>query len=379
MQKNLKSKILNLKSIKIALILGTRPEIIKMAPIVRACQKRHLDFFILHTGQHYSRELNTQIFKDLELPRPKYNLGVGGQPYRMQVGLMVRDIMEILKIEKPHVSIVQGDTISVLSGALASNRLGIKVAHHEAGLRSHDITMPEEINRVIVDQISDFLFAPSKEAVQNLKEESRNSHKVYLTGNTIVDAVLENAQIVDKKVNILNKLKLKTKKYIVVTAHRSENVDDPKRLQNIITGLELVGKNIKLPLIYPMHPRTKKNLQTFGIKIPKEVKVIDPLSFLEFLQLEKNAALVITDSGGLQEECFILKVPCITLRDNTERPETVKFGGNIVAGNKPEKILSAAKKMLNKKITSKAEPFGDGKAGGKIVDILVRELNKFTI
>jgi len=364
----------NLKSIKIAIILGTRPEIIKMAPIVRACEKKGVDYFILHTGQHYSKELNSEIFEDLDLPKPKYNLGVGGKPYRMQVGLMVRDIMEILKKEKPDVSIVQGDTISVLAGALASNRLGIKVAHHEAGLRSHDITMIEEINRVIVDQISDFLFAPSKEAVQNLKEESRNSNKVFLTGNTIVDAVLENAQIVDGKVNILKKLKLEPKKYIVVTAHRAENVDDPKRLQNIITGLELVGKDIKLPIIWPIHPRTAKNLHTFGIKIPKGVRAIEPLSFLEFLQLEKNASLVMTDSGGLQEECFILEVPCVTLRDNTERPETVEFGGNIVSGNDPKKILSSAKKMLKKKIDSKAQPFGNGKAGKKIIDILVKEL-----
>jgi len=364
----------NLKSIKIAIILGTRPEIIKMAPIVRACEKKGVDYFILHTGQHYSKELNSEIFEDLDLPKPKYNLGVGGKPYRMQVGLMVRDIMEILKKEKPDVSIVQGDTISVLAGALASNRLGIKVAHHEAGLRSHDITMIEEINRVIVDQISDFLFAPSKEAVQNLKEESRNSNKVFLTGNTIVDAVLENAQIVDGKVNILKKLKLEPKKYIVVTAHRAEKVDDPKRLQNIITGLELVGKDIKLPIIWPIHPRTAKNLHTFGIKIPKGVRAIEPLSFLEFLQLEKNASLVMTDSGGLQEECFILEVPCVTLRDNTERPETVEFGGNIVSGNDPKKILSSAKKMLKKKIDSKAQPFGNGKAGKKIIDILVKEL-----
>ena len=360
------------KKIKIAIILGTRPEIIKMSPIVRACEKKGLDFFILHTGQHYDKKLDKQMFDDLELPKPKYNLGVGGKPYRMQVGLMVRDIMEILKKERPDVSIVQGDTISVLAGALASNRLGIKIAHHEAGLRSHDITMLEEINRVIVDQISDFLFAPSKEAVKNLKEESRNSHKVFLSGNTIVDAVLENIKIADRKVNILKRLKLHPQKYIVVTAHRAENVDDPKRLQNIITGLGLVGKFAKIPLIYPMHPRAEINLKKFGIEIPKSIRVIEPLSFLEFLQLEKSAALVMTDSGGLQEECFIMKVPCVTLRDNTERPETVKYGGNIIAGNKPEKILSSAKKMLNKKITTRVQPFGDGQAGKKIIKTILR-------
>lgn len=362
------------KNLKIAIILGTRPEIIKMAPIVRACQKKNVDFFILHTGQHYSKELNTQIFNDLDLTKPKYNLGIGGKPYRMQVGLMVRDIMDVLKKERPQVSIVQGDTISVLTGALASNRLGIKVAHHEAGLRSHDNTMPEEVNRVIVDQISEFLFVPSKQAEKNLNEESRNNHKIFHTGNTIVDAVLENAEIVDKKVNILKKLKLNSKEYITVTAHRAENVDSPKRLQNIITGLDLVAKWSKLPIIYPIHPRTKKNLKEFGIEVPKTIRLTKSLSFLEFLQLEKNSALVMTDSGGIQEECFILKVPCVTLRDNTERPETVKYGGNIVAGNDPKKILASAKKMLNKKITSKSTPFGDGKAGEKIIDILIEEL-----
>ena len=362
---------------KIAIILGTRPEIIKMSPIVRACEKQGVGFFILHTGQHWSPEMDRKIFTDLELPKPKYNLGVGGEPYRKQVGFMTKEISIILAKEKPDVVLVQGDTISVLAGALAANKLGIKIGHHEAGLRSHDLNMVEETNRVIVDHISDFLFVPTPDALKNLHQEGRDPEKIHLTGNTIVDAILQNIKIAEKKTDILKKLKLKKKNYFLATAHRAENVDKKERLVGIIGGLAAIGEEFSAPVIFPMHPRTKARIEEFQIKIPVSVRITKPLGFLEFLMLQKNAKIVLTDSGGLQEESFILRVPCVTLRDSTERPETVEYGANIVAGTETEKILGAVKKMYGKNLNLKKwdNPFGDGTAGEKIVKLLV-ELTK---
>lgn len=362
---------------KICIILGTRPEIIKMSPVIRACQNKKENFFILHTGQHYTREMDEQMFDDLELPKPKYNLGVGGQPYRKQVGLMTKEIGKILELERPDVVIVQGDTISVLAGALAANKLGIKIGHHEAGLRSHDISMPEETNRVITDHISDYLFIPTPDALKNLHQEGTEAERIYLTGNTIVDAVQQNLAIAEKKTNILKTLGLKDKGYLLITAHRAENVDNPERLGGIIKGLELVRRECKLPIIFSLHPRTKGRLTEFNLSLPTGVKVIEPVGFLEFLSLENHARLVLTDSGGLQEECFILQVPCVTLRDNTERPETLEYGVNVLAGTEPEKILSATREMLSKKLKWNKwdNPFGDGKAGERIIDIIDRHIS----
>jgi UDP-N-acetylglucosamine 2-epimerase (non-hydrolysing) len=354
----------------VCIIIGTRPEIIKMAPLIRACEKKNLDYFILHTGQHYSYEMDKKFFEDLELKKPKYNLNVGGQEYRKQVGLMITKITDILTIEKPDVVFVQGDTNSVLAGALAANKLQIKIGHHEAGLRSHDLTMLEETNRIITDHISDYLFAPTTSAINNIKEEGINKN-VFLTGNTIVDAVNENLILAEKKVNIHKKLNIEKNNYIVVTAHRAENVDNEKRLRGIIDGLMLVSQFTKLPIIFPIHPRTLKNLTKFNIEQPKEIQFIEPLGYLEFLQLEAHAKLFITDSGGLQEEACILKIPCVTIRDNTERPETIDAGINILAGTSPNKILNSAKEMLN--YNGKwINPFGDGKAGEHIIDIWLK-------
>ena len=345
-----------------------------MSPVIRAADRRKLDHFILHTGQHYSKELDEQIFQDLELAPPRYNLGVGGQPFRMQVGLMTREIKIILEKELPDVVIVQGDTISVLAGALAANKLGIKVAHHEAGLRSHDLSMPEETNRIITDHVSDFLFAPTPDALKNLHQEGRDTDRIHFTGNTIVDAVLQNLAIAEKKSTAMSKLGLTSKAYVLVTAHRAENVDDKERLVNIMESLSRVQKELAIPVVFPMHPRTKNRLAEFEIAIPKNITVTAPLGFLEFLQLENNARIVLTDSGGVQEECLILGVPCVTLRDNTERPETVEHGVNIVAGVLPEKVLEATMLMHGKKdlFHNKENPFGDGRAGERILDILLR-------
>jgi len=359
-------------NIKIAIVLGTRPEIIKMSPIIRYCEEQKVDYFILHTGQHYSYEMDKQMFEDLDLPQPKYNLNVGSQEYRKQVGIMIHEIMNILEKEQPSILLVQGDTNTVLAGALAANKKGIPIGHHEAGLRSHDITMLEETNRIITDHIADFLYAPTESAVKNLEEEGIKKH-IKLTGNTIVDAVQQNLALANKKVDILKKLKLPQKEYIIVTAHRAENVDKKTRLADILEGLRLVGETLHISIIFPMHPRTKKRIEEFNLTVPEVINVIEPLGFLEFLQLEANAKLIITDSGGLQEEACILKVPCVTIRDNTERPETIASGANLLAGTSPVKILDCSISMLNKE-TDWKNPFGDGNSGKYIVDHIMKVL-----
>lgn len=356
----------------ISIILGTRPEIIKMSPIIRYCEEKNIPYHIIHTGQHYDENMDKIFFKELELPKPKYNLGVGIHIYRKQIGKMIREIQEILKEEKSTLTLVQGDTNTVLAGALASNKLGIPVGHHEAGLRSHDLGMPEEINRIITDNISDLLFTPTKDALNNLYEEGILGYKIHLTGNTIVDAVFQNLEIANKKVNILEKLKLTKKNYILTTAHRAENVDKIENLKGILEGLSLVQKHFQIPIIYPLHHRTKLRIKEFNLEVPENITIIEPLSFLEFLQLEANSKLNITDSGGVQEESCILKVPCVTIRENTERPETLKLGINVLAGTNSNKILKKSKEMINKEHKWE-NPFGDGTAGKKIVDIILNK------
>lgn len=354
---------------RICIVVGTRPEIIKMSPIIRNCIKNNVDFYVLHTGQHFSHEMDKKIFEDLDLSLPKYNLNVGAQPYRKQVGLMVTDIKRILAEDRPDVVLVEGDTISVLAGAMAASKLKIDIGHHEAGLRSHNPFMLEETNRIITDHISEYLFAPTIEAVKNLRSERLSDEKIFLVGNTIVDAVQQNLEIAGKKSRIHEELNLRKKDYILVTAHRAENVDNQKRLQGIITGLDLVAKEHNKEVLYPAHPRTLNKIKEFGIEIPSAIKLVNPFGYLDFLNLQNHASLVITDSGGIQEESCILRVPCVTLRDETERPETIQYGMNMLAGTDHEKILAASKEMINKKIDW-MNPFGDGKANERIVKIL---------
>jgi UDP-N-acetylglucosamine 2-epimerase (non-hydrolysing) len=357
---------------KIAIILGTRPEIIKLSSVIRESQSKGLDFFIIHTNQHYSKEMDEIFFKDLELSKPKYNLNVGSGPHGSQTGNMLIKIEKVLEKEKPDIVLVQGDTNTVLAGALAASKLQIKVGHIEAGLRSYDKTMPEETNRIITDNISDFLFAPNDLQKEILLSEKIDKEKIFVTGNTIVDAVNQNLEMAKKKYKILKKLNLKPKKYILLTLHRPSNVDNKETFEKILTALDKVSKELNLPIIFPIHPRTQNQIKLFGLKLPKKVLAIKPIGFLEFLDLENNSALCLTDSGGIQEESCILKVPCVTLRENTERPETVQVGANIIAGTDPEKILKSVKKMLAKKPAWK-NPFGDGNAGKKIIDILIKE------
>jgi len=365
-----KKSELKVTSLTISIVLGTRPEIIKMSPVIRECERLALDYFVLHTGQHYSYNMDRVFFDDLELPDAKYNLDVGSGSHGEQTGKMLVGIERVFEKEKPSVVLVQGDTNSTLAGALAAAKLGIKVGHVEAGLRSYDRSMPEELNRVLTDHCSDYLFAPTEKSKETLIGEGIPEETIFVTGNTVVDAVYQNLEIAERKRNILNHLNLKRKGYFAVTVHRQENVDDEARFFGILKGLERVADEFGLPIIYPMHPRSRKRMKEFNLQ-PRRVRLIDPVDFLSFLQLESNAKLVFTDSGGVQEEACILKVPCVTLRDNTERPETVEVGSNVLVGTDSDRILECTKKMVNREKSWK-NPFGDGNVGRKIVEVLRR-------
>ena len=360
---------------KLAIVVGTRPEIIKMAPVVRVCGRMGVNFFILHTGQHYSPNMDRVFFEELNLSEPKYNLGIGNMPYNKQVGRMVIEMKKILEMEKPDAIVIQGDTTTVLAAALAASKSGIKIVHLEAGLRSHDVRMLEEINRIAADHISDYLFTPTERASANLLEEGYGKNNIYKVGNSIVDAVLEHRAIADKKSGILEKLGLLPNKYFLITVHRPENVDYKYKLEEFIRVLEML--KVKYPeykIVLPLHPRTQKMISAFSLSLPANIKLIEPLAYLDFLKLQANARLVITDSGGVQEESCILKVPCVVARENTERPESVELGMSILAGLDTAQIDSAIKRLLLSDINW-VNPYGDGTAAGQMINILIKELN----
>ncbi len=352
----------------IAIILGTRPEIIKMAPVIRECQRRGLDYSIIHTGQHYSYQMDRIFFEQLELPQPDHNLDVGSGNHGEQTGRILAGLEAVLMAERSDVVLVQGDTNTVMAGALAASKLHIKVGHVEAGLRSYDRSMPEEINRVVADHVSDYCFAPTETSKANLLKEGIAEDKIHVTGNTIVDSVYQNLEIAMRKVNILADLELEPKGYFLVTSHRQENVDNKERLGEIIRGLEMVKSEFGLPVVFPVHPRTRKMVKSFGFELDG-IRAIEPLGFLEFLQLEANARLALTDSGGVQEEACILGVPCVTLRDNTERPETLDVGANVLAGADALRMFEKAKRMMQQGDGWK-NPFGDGRATELILEVL---------
>lgn len=355
----------------LGIVLGTRPEIIKLAPVIRECQKRQMPFFIIHTNQHYSQEMDAVFFDELSLPAPRYNLGIGSGTHGEQTGAALCRIEKVLIRERPDVVLVQGDTNTALAGALAAAKLHIPVGHVEAGLRSYDRNMPEEINRVLIDHSADFLFAPTARDADILAGEGILKEKVVITGNTIVDALRIYRPVAEGRSQILSELGISSREYILVTAHRQENVDDEARLKGIIAGLALVQKETDLPLIYPIHPRTKKRLVEEGIDLPSSIRALPPAGFFDFLTLEANARLCITDSGGVQEETCILSVPCVTVRDTTERPHTVEIGANMLASCDPQTILSASRAMLLKK-SDWQNPFGDGTSSVQILAMLTK-------
>ncbi len=350
---------------KIAIILGTRPEIIKMSPVIRECEERGLEYYILHTGQHYSYEMDRIFFDQLQLPAAKYNLDVGSGLHGAQTGKMLSGIEQILLEDTPDVVLVQGDTNTVLAGALAAAKLHIKVGHVEAGLRSFDRTMPEEINRIMADHISDYLFAPTGTSKLNLLAEGIPEEKIFVTGNTVVDAVYQNLEISRQTVDPLKDMGLQEQGYFLTTVHRAENTDSKTRLSAILDGFRQVYGEFRLPIIFPAHPRTVKMMHEFGLQVPAGVRITEPVGYLEFLQLESGARLILTDSGGLQEEACILGVPCVTLRDNTERPETVDVGANVIAGRD---IVSCTRQMMQVGNGWK-NPYGEGDAGKLIIEL----------
>jgi UDP-N-acetylglucosamine 2-epimerase (non-hydrolysing) len=352
--------------LKIAVVIGTRPEIIKMSPVIRELERRKADYIIIHSGQHYSYNMDKVFFEQLNLPGANYNLEVGSGSHSVQTAHILIEIEKVFLKEKPGLILVEGDTNTVLAGALAAAKLHIGVGHVEAGLRSYDRQMPEEINRILTDHISDYLFAPTEKSKKILRDEGIPENKCFVTGNTIVDAVYQNLKIANSTGNILEKLNLKPKEYCLVTVHRQENVDNSARFVSIIRSLDLLASLYHLPIVYPIHPRAQKMMNEYGITTEK-IRLIEPVDFFGFLQLENNAKLILTDSGGVQEESCILGVPCVTLRDNTERPETVEVGANILAGTSQEKILECADLML---VRNKGwqNPFGDGTAGFRIIE-----------
>jgi UDP-N-acetylglucosamine 2-epimerase (non-hydrolysing) len=310
------------------------------------------------------------FLEQLKLPEARYNLEVGSGSHAEQTGKILVGVEHVLLCERPNIVLVEGDTNTVLAAALASVKLGVRVGHVEAGLRSYDRMMPEEINRVLTDHCSDLLFAPTEESGRTLLKEGIPENRVFVTGNTVVDAVFQNLRIAQKEADGLNRFKVDRKAYFLTTVHRQENVDSRERFADILKGLRKVHDEYKLPVIYPIHPRARKQLEKFKLDL-EGVTLADPLDYLTFLHLESNAKLVLTDSGGVQEETCILNVPCVTLRDNTERPETLQVGSNVLAGTSPDSIIEKTTVMLEKPASWK-NPFGDGKAGQRIIEIVAR-------
>lgn len=356
----------------IVIVVGTRPEIIKMSPVIKRCQKRNIPFKIIHTGQHYSLNMDSIFFKELDLPQPDFALEAGQKASLQgdQTGLMLKGIEKVLTELSVRQVVVQGDTNSVLAGALAAVKMGIPVGHVEAGLRSYDRSMPEEINRVIADQVSDYLYCPTPGAAANIAQEGGCTGKVFVTGNTIVDAVLEHEKLAAQKSKILKTYGLTAKKFLLVTVHRQENVDSVERFTDICEAIQAID----YPILYPIHPRSLKQAQKYGLlqNLPQQLQLVEPVGYLDFLQLEKEAALIVTDSGGLQEEACILNTPCLTLRENTERPETVTAGGNRLIGWRKERILAEVAEVLeHDSLKNSHNPFGDGKSADTILDIIL--------
>ena len=316
---------MNQNLLKVLTIIGARPQMIKASMVSKEISKKSdIHEVIVHTGQHFDRNMSDIFFEEMRIPEPKYNLGVGGGTHGQNTGRMIEKSEDVLIKETPDIVLVYGDTNSTLAGALAAVKLHIPIAHIESGLRSYNKLMPEEINRILTDNISDFLFTPTIEAKNNLQKEGIDDKKIFNVGDVMYDATLNFTRIAEKGSKILDELNIKSKEYILATIHRQENTDNQSRLSIIFKTLNASKKKIVLPL----HPRTKKMISRFRIPINENVKLIEPIGYLDMLMIQKNANLIITDSGGVQKEAYFHKVPCITLRDETEWVELVNIGCN---------------------------------------------------
>lgn len=352
---------------KIVTVVGARPQFIKSGIVSKKLRKVHKEILI-HTGQHYDYNLSDVIFADLDMPTPDYNLEVGSGTHGKQTGRMLEKIEAVLLTEKPDMTIVYGDTNSTIAGALAASKLHIPILHVEAGLRSLNMRMPEEQNRILTDHISSLYSCPTETAVENLKREGI-TRNVYNTGDVMYDAAVYIEKIASKKSLILEKLGLITSGYTLVTIHRAENTDNSECMQEIFSGLsQLTGS-----VIIPLHPRTKKIIRELGIKADnKNIKIIEPVSYIDMIQLESNSRLIITDSGGVQKEAFFFKKPCITLRNETEWVETLENGWNQIAGANSDKLMAAVDNINRRRFDEipQGNYYGDGYAVDKIIRIM---------
>jgi len=367
---------------KIATIIGARPQFIKAATISRAIIEHnrvkpttsYLTEIIIHTGQHYDASMSDIFFRELEIPEPKYNLNIGSGTHGQQTGEMLAAIEKVLIAEKPDWVIVYGDTNSTLAGALVAAKLHIPIAHVEAGLRSFNRLMPEEINRVVADHLSHLLLCPSQVAVNNLSDEGI-AKGVTIVGDVMADALKFAVKKIKTHSEILTSLKLQPRKYLLATIHRAENTDDPKRLTNIMNALSKLAEGETV--ILPLHPRTKKilnNKSSSHLTLHPSLKIIDPVGYFDMIALEKAARMILTDSGGIQKEAYWLKVPCITLRNETEWVETVENGWNKLTGSNPTAIIEAVHNFTPP--TEQAELYGNGKAANRVLQEITNYIER---
>lgn len=375
--------------IKLLSVVGARPNFMKIAPIVEEVKKfPDIEHCLVHSGQHYDELLSGNFFSDLGLPVPDVNLETGSGSHAVQTGEVMKRIEPVLIDYKPDMVLVVGDVNSTIAAALTAVKLGISVAHIEAGLRSFDMTMPEEINRKLTDAISTLLFVTEQSGVENLKHEGVLAEKIFLVGNVMIDCLLRHRELAAKSL-LVEKLGLRRngsgcRPYGVLTLHRPSNVDDPKTLDGILSAVSTLA--VDLPVFFPIHPRTRKNIGSFGFEhylaqdkaAPNAgIFPLDPLGYLDFLSLNDQARLVLTDSGGIQEETTVLGVPCLTLRENTERPATVEHGSNQIVGVNPDSILAAARSILqNPVMATRRPPLWDGSTAPRIVSILRQHLQR---
>jgi UDP-N-acetylglucosamine 2-epimerase (non-hydrolysing) len=360
--------------LKVLNIVGARPNFMKIAPIVREMKRRENDFqpLIVHTGQHYDAAMSDSFFVDLGIPKPDFHLEIGSHSHAVQTAKIMIAFEPIVLAEKPDWVLVVGDVNSTIACAIVCAKLGVKIAHVEAGLRSRDRTMPEEINRILTDSISDLLLTTSQDADENLKQEGIAADKIKFVGNVMIDSLFYNLEK-SKESKARENLDLNGKDYAVLTLHRPSNVDEKETFSGLLDALCEISQ--KLPIIFPVHPRTKANIEKFGFAEQVEksnIRLIEPLGYLDFMNLYSGAKLVLTDSGGLQEETTALGIPCLTLRENTERPITIELGTNILVGTNPDKIKQAAYSILENSSTknTKIPPLWDGKAAERICDAL---------